>query len=238
MADGRYFFQVVAQDASGLDGIPSKPLTVQVRVHPLPPYIQEPLSGKPHREGRIKFRWLKVKNAAAYRVQVASNQQFDPLILGTDALAKTELLSPELEAGTYCFRVRSIAADGYAGLWSDPLCFEIIPPPPSPPMDKLERGDDGIHLRWRDLGPGVRYRLQVASDETFTRILLDETLDTPEALLPEPEAPGEYFVRICSLAPDGYAGPFSPPQSFEVKGSALKSLLILLGVVAATILLL
>jgi hypothetical protein len=111
-----------------------------------------------------------------------------------------------------------VAADGYEGVWSDPIRLEIIPPPPSPPVEepKLENGK--IQIRWQNLGSGVSYRIQVSRDQSFKEVIVDQRVDTSFVNLDKPIEPGVYYVRTSAIDSTGYEGGFSLPQRFEIEG--------------------
>lgn len=112
----------------------------------------------------------------------------------------------------------------------------MIPPLEGPAVEPPTVTDKGITMRWRDLGKNVRYHFQVAKDKEFKTIFIDETLDTPEASIEKPQAVGRYYVRTSAIDSEGSEGSFSPPQSFEVKGSPLYYILFWLTVGAIVVL--
>ena len=103
------------------------------------------------------------------------------------------------------------------GLWSDTLSFNIIPPPPSPPVEKPEIGDKELRVRWRHLGDGITYHVQMAKDQAFKEVLIDEKLTKPEITFAKPSDAGTYYIRTSAIDTHGYEGDFSEPQSFEVQ---------------------
>jgi hypothetical protein len=124
--------------------------------------------------------------------------------------------------GSYYFRIRSLAPDGYEGIWSDAIAFTLVPPPPSPPLEKPAVDDKELRIRWRNQGEEMSYRCQIALDESFLNPIIERKVDRPEISLPRPEAPGIYYVRTSTIDPTGYEGGFSSPQSFEIKPVAVK----------------
>ena len=235
--DGSYFLQSRTIDGIGLEGPASEAFVVNVRVNPLPPFIQSPVDGAEYRERTVQFRWLRVPDAVKYHIQVAQDPEFNVITEerrdGTGSKYKTGVL----DFGTSYFRARSIAKDDYEGIWSDILSFEIIPPPPSPPVEKPEMGKEKIHIRWRNLGENIKYHFQMAKDETFNEIIIDSVLDSSEVTLQKPQEAGSFYVRSSAIDSEGYEGSFSTPQSFEIKeefpyllfgGGILTTLLLLL----------
>ena len=74
-----------------------------------------------------------------------------------------------------------------------------------------------ISLRWQDLGPGMTYQFQMATDPLFKKILIDKNTDQAHITFDKPEVGGIYHVRLKALDPDGYEGEFSPAQTFEIE---------------------
>lgn len=215
--DGIYFIQAAAIDELGLEGIPSDPVEITVRVNPLPPYINIPVDGAEYREKRITLKWLNVQDAERYQVQIAEDEQFERIRMNRDDITELQAETLQLDPGTFFFRIRSIASDGFEGEWSDSIRFTIVPPPPSPPVERPEVDKKKVTIRWKDLGEGFRYHFQMSMDEQFEEVVIDSIVDVPALTLKRPESPGMYFVRISSIDMTGYEGSFGKPQSFEVK---------------------
>jgi hypothetical protein len=81
-------------------------------------------------------------------------------------------------------------------------------------------GSDMMHLSWNNMGEGIMYLFQMASDRDFRHILIQEKCRKSEITFPKPQEPGTYFVRTKPLWKDGYEGVFSAAQNFEI-GSEL-----------------
>ena len=217
LPDGLYYLFTQSVDEIGLEGPLSEPFSLKVRVNPLPPFIQAPPSDTEFRERSIEIRWLKVEDAASYHIQVADDAGFTLLREEKRDVQGEFYKTGELDYRTYYFRVRSVAKDGYEGEWSPTVRFSVIPPPPSPPLEKPETGEKTIQLRWRP-PEGIRhFHFQMARDQTFREVLIDAEVQQPSIVIPKPEIPGFYYVRTSSIDPKGYEGDFSAPQSFEIK---------------------
>lgn len=216
IADGIYYLQVLSIDDEGIEGLPSEPEKIQVRVNPLPPIIQYPQDALEFRETSVEIQWLKVTDAARYHLQIAEDRAFLRMVIDKDDLKKNEF-AESFEFSTYYFRVSSIADDGYQGVWSDTQMFTIIPPPPAPSLEKPALDEEEILLRWRELGDGISYRFQMSRDDRFQDIIFEERLDKPTINIHKPDVVGTYFVRTSSIDREGYEGDFSSPQSFEIE---------------------
>ena len=236
LEDGSYFLQSRTIDGVGLEGTASETFVVNVRVNPLPPFIQSPVDGAEYREKTVQFRWLKVPDAVKFHIQVAQDPEFTVITEERSDVTDSQYKTGVLDFKTYYFRARSIAKDGYEGVWSDVLSFKIIPPPPSPPVEKPEMQKENIHIRWRDLGENIKYHFQMAKDNTFNEIIIDRTLDDAEVTLQKPKKAGSYYIRTSAIDSEGYEGSFSVPQSFEIKEEF--SYIALGGVIITTVLIL
>ncbi len=217
LSDGRYYLKTAARDDQGLEGPWSEAYLVMVRVNPLPPFTQFPENGAEVRAKDVQLKWLKVTDAAKYHAQVAEDKDFTVLLADDRDLKDLTLELKNLAPKEYFFRIKSIAADGYQGVWSDVISFRVMPPPPAPPLEKPGVGKEDISIRWRDLGKDVRYHFQVARDEQFKDVMADQVLDKPETTIPRPEDSGVYYVRTSAIDATGYEGDYSTPQTFEVK---------------------
>ena len=219
--DGTYYLQSRSIDNLGLEGPALEPVEVRVRVNPLPPFIQSPSDGADLREKIVRIEWLKVTKAVKYHLQIAEDSKFQITLADVKDITSVSYKTGSLDFKTYFFRLSSIAADGYEGIWSDTLSFNIIPPPPSPPVEKPEMGDKELRVRWRDLGDGITYHFQMAKDPAFEEVLMDEKLTKPEISFDKPGDVATYYVRTSAIDAQGYESDFSEPQSFEVKNNGI-----------------
>ena len=226
--DGTYFFHALSIDEIGLEGLPSEPEEIRVRVNPLPPFISLPVSNAEYREKSLQCNWLKVKYAVAYHMQIAGDHAFTQIMEESSAIARTTYQTRELGYGNYYFRIRSVAEDGYEGAWSDTITFAVVPPPPAPPIEPPNVDKKEIHIRWQDLGDGMSYHFQMAGDQDFSVVLIDRSIGKPETVIQKPGDSGIYYIRVSAIDSKGYEGKFSNPQSFTIKEG---SLFVFLGVV-------
>lgn len=224
--DGEYYLHSRSLDDAAIEGFPSEGRKMQVRVNPLPPFIQEPANGLEHKGKSVSFRWLKVSQADHYTLEIAANPEFKGETIRVNT-AETSFKQALPDFGTFYFRIRSIAPDAFEGIWSDAIKFTLIPPPPPPPLEKPEMDEKELRVRWKDQGASMSYRCQVARDESFLNPVIDRKVNQPEILFPKPAEPGIYYVRTSTIDPSGYEGGFSSPQSFEIKSS--KGYLVILG---------
>ncbi len=217
LEDGKYFIHVSSIDDQGIEGSTSLPEELAIRVHPLPPFIQNPAEGARYKGRTLRYRWLKVEDARRYQVQTATDRDFRNAAGDPEGTSDTEHVKRFEKFGVHFFRIRLVAADGYTGAWSDPVSFTIDPPPPSPEVGKPEREKGLFHIRWSNGGEKRTYHCQVSMDKEFNDLLVDTKPGKPELTMPAPAKPGVYYVRTSTIDPDGCEGDFSPPQTFEIK---------------------
>lgn len=217
--DGDYILAVQSVDALGLSGVSAThPFTV--RLHPEAPYTIQPANGKVYRSGEVTFAWATVSDARSYDMEVADTQTFASPAL--QQRGQDVRLTKPLGAGTWWWRVRSVAADGKTGPWSDPLRFRAldIPLDAAPPAS-VGAGDDGmLHAHWPALAPelaeaGARTRVQLASEPTFAQPIADIVSDGGEASIPQPPA-GTYYIRTGVDLGDAASVVYAKPQRIDV----------------------
>ena len=216
LEDGPYYMQNTSIDQLGLEGMPSMPVRVNIRVNPLPPFVEAPADGAGYKSGSLVCRWLNVKDAVSYRVQVSEDNLFTRPARDERIPGRNYYDTGNLDYRKYYFRVSSIASDGYQGEWSDVLSFSLVPPPPAPPVEPPLMEKKQVRIRWKNLGDGVKYRFQMSDDEGFGRVDVERILDLPELLVEKPGRPATYYVRTKGIDSEGREGAFSIPQTFVI----------------------
>ncbi|MBL8287183.1 MAG: FecR domain-containing protein [Rubrivivax sp.] len=225
LPDGRYELRVRAADADGIEGHAAR-RAFTLKARPEPPFLLRPRAGEKTTDEQVTLAWARNPQAARYRLQVAPSADFAAPSIARDDLAETEL-RVALPLGQHHWRVAAVRADGDQGPWGDPRVVErvAVPPPPPPPSapgsQSSKAGDEGLAVTWAAAPlPGATYQVQIARDEAFTQIVLDERTPRTEALLAKPEA-GLHYVRVRTIGADGRAGAFGGAQQVEVPGRSL-----------------
>lgn len=216
--DGRYPMRLRAVGADGLEGLDAVG-TLVLKARPEPPLPRAPASKAVVMGERADFAWAAASDARRYRLQLAradagaalftaplnDRKDIDAVSLSIDGLAP----------GPYLWRVASVRADGDQGPFGDALAFEVraLPPRPAPPQPP-QVGDQGVSFFWQGQ-PGQRFDFEVARDDAFARIVERRQLDVTQITLPLP-GNGRFHVRLRVRDADGFVGPWSASQHFDV----------------------
>ncbi len=211
VADGSYWLRVRALDERALEGADGHH-AFRLKARPEPPFPSAPRNDGKASGDAVELRWSAAAEAASYRVQLARDRGFKDLVADESAVAATEFRVGGLAPGDYFWRVASVRPDRDQGPFGDPQRFTQKPLPPTPEAPTVD--EKNLNFNWA-AEPGQKFRLQVAPDERFATLVADLMVDEPRVSLPKLE-PGTYFLRVQATDPDGYVGPFTATQRFEV----------------------
>jgi hypothetical protein len=148
---------------------------------------------------QLHLEFPVVTGAKFYHLQVSDDPQFQTLV----ADVRSDQPSFDLPApadGAYWVRARAIDSleiEGHDAVrsFAQQLAPEPPKPPPSPHLVKVTRHD--LHFEW-SAEPGQQYRVQIARDAKFRRILTDQTLSAGNLAWRRPW-PGRYYIRVAAL---------------------------------------
>lgn len=219
LPDGDYILRVRGIAEFGLEG-QNADLRFKLKARPEAPLPSGPAPKAIIIGGKVEFFWTANAQAATYRLQIDSVRpagqppafKGNALVQDLKDLRELSTTVQGLEPGPYVWRMASVRADGDQGPWGDPREFEIRPPPPVPPPPKV--GDRGVSFAW-DARPGQTFEFQLARDAEFKQIVLERPLTEPKIDLPLPGT-GRFYVRLRARDPDGFIGPWSTPQFFDL----------------------
>jgi hypothetical protein len=213
LPDGDYVLRVRAIDSLGLEGRDADhPFRLKAR--PEAPLPAAPPPRAVSVGSKADFSWTANAEADRYRLQVAATPDFKAPLRDLGDLRALAAQLDGLQPGVYHWRLASLRADGDQGPWGDPRSFELRPPPPVPKPAVV--GDDGVDFAW-DAAPGQTFEFQLARDAAFTALVLERRLTQPAITLPLPGS-GRFYVRLRATDPDGFVGPYTTAQFFDVPG--------------------
>jgi len=211
MPDGRYILRVRAEDANGLQGLDAQhPFTLKAR--PEPPLPNTPSPQAVMSAGRVDFAWTAAAEARSYRLQIAQGERFDQPLRDQRGITATTWQLEGLPPGVYHWRLASERSASDQGPFGAVNRFELRAQPAALPAPKI--GEDGIRLAWEGQ-PNQTFEVQFARDTAFATPVLVQRTTTP-ALAVKLPGTGRFYVRLRATDPDGFQGPYTAPQQFDV----------------------
>ena len=222
--DGPLWLRLRAVAADGLEGRDTV-LALTVKARPEPPFPSRPAAGGKLRGKAVEFAWSGAQEAAGYVLLLSRGGQ----LVRESGLLKDTLFqtSDKLPPGDYVWRVASVRADGDRGPFGEAVAFSLKPLPPNPEPPKTE--GSAVQFAWA-AEPGQRFEFEVAKDAGFTDLLDKQQLTEPRVSLPRPSG-GTYFMRVRATDSDGFVGPWTATQRFDVPSRPWWLLLLLLPAV-------
>ncbi len=110
MPDGQYFLNFRAQDQFGISGYDAQhAFTLNAR--PNQPASFVPASKSLVRDAKPTLSWSQVDEAVKYKLEVATDQDFNQIVEQKELIINAHQLEQELKPGTYYWRVSSIATN-------------------------------------------------------------------------------------------------------------------------------
>ncbi|MCK5829070.1 MAG: FecR domain-containing protein [Methylococcales bacterium] len=213
LPDGEYFVRIRGIDLHQLEGLNAQRNFI-VNARPEAPFLVKPKVGQDILiSENAKFSWAKLQNIKQYHFQIAKDQHFSDVVIDKKNIDQTEVVVDEkMEVGKYFWRVAAVDQDD-DGPFSPEQMFRRSES--APEMDASEITEDSLIIRSHRGLPGQRYHFQIAEDESFSELLVDEYTDEPKLKTPILES-GTYYIRIGMIDSDGFVGSFSKPQNIRV----------------------
>lgn len=218
--DGSYHLAVRAVDEAGIAGQPAT-RTITIKTRPVPPLYQQPAPGAVVPRVTGALRCTEVPGARWYRIQVAASADFASPLVDEARLNPCQLTLATLPLGNYFWRAATVAELAGGALDQGPFApaqaFTVAQQPAALDLSAMQAtdGDTIVRLHW-PAQAGQRFRVQLAPDLEFTKVLQDTQLDEPRWTSAADLPAGTYFVRIQVLDPSGLQSEFSPPRSIRV----------------------
>ena len=216
LPDGEYRLRIRGIDTNGLEGQNAETKFL-LNARPPAPFPVGPKPGSGVAEESPTFSWSRLESAQGYHFQLARDTTFKKLLVDLPNLTDNSVtIEKKLRLGVYFWRVSAVEAQEGEGPFSDPQ--ELRRVPPAPQADQPEIGDDAMEIRWRAGPPGQKYQFQMADEDSFSKPMIDIKTANAKLSFPTPDG-GTYYVRIRTIDPDGFIGPFGTPQSIDVPHS-------------------
>lgn len=178
------------------------------------------LSSVPELFERALVRFMPAPSADILRVQVAEDSAFDRIVSDQRVPAGTDVRITGLDDARWYLRARRVDEHGIEGF--DATRVFVLKARPEPPAYRSPRADakqsiGAVEFAWASNVTAPRARLQVASDASFEKLLLERDLLADAALSAPFDNPGVYHWRLASVRPNGERGPYGDAQRFELR---------------------
>lgn len=179
--DGQYTLAVQSLDKLGLPGQLAEH-HFRVLATPAAPLYRQPEAGARVGGPSLTLRCTELLDVSGYRIQVARDASFRQPLVDVTAKARCEHVA-QLPAGSYHWRVASLSAGVPAqqGPFSLPSTFEVVGAGSAALPGVSAAGGDSAFWSPR---PGFTYRVQLAEDPAFARVLSDGWLAGNQVVLP------------------------------------------------------
>lgn len=199
LPDGSYQLRIRAIDADGLEGHDAT-RSIELRARPEPPQAIKAPPGV--------LAWTPSPDAVGFRLQIGQDASFARPLIDQDieGLRSEPILGP----GRYAWRIASLHASGKRGPWSDVGTLDIRP---APGPASVEGYNNRLRFIWAGK-PGQIYDVQLARDEAFQDLLVDQRIGEAALTIAEPGR-GRYRLRIRATDPDGGSSPWSGIQNLQ-----------------------
>lgn len=213
LPDDHYYLRIRGIDKNLLEGLSAEhEFTLNAR--PEAPFLIEPKPDAGVTEESPRFVWAKLQSAQNYHFQIATDAAFTHVIVDADRLVDAETVSTlKLELGQYYWRVASKNDHEGLGPFSDIQSFRRILP--APEAEDPELSETSITMQWRAGLLGQKYQFQMADEVLFEAPMIDTTTEDAELIIDRPDS-GEYFIRVRTIEPDGFVGPYGEPQAITI----------------------
>ncbi len=152
---------------------------------------------------QIVLRWARVPLAVAYHVEISPDPTFETIAVER-RLAGESFVWEAVPAQIHYWRVRSLDQAGRPGPWSltKTIAAYFVPPTLAEPHDGARflvgQAPPEITLSFRRVRAVRRYRLEVARDATFRRVIWARTTGGEKAVF-VPPAVGVFYWRVLGV---------------------------------------
>lgn len=144
------------------------------------PTLYAPIKGSEGVSTRPRFRWLPFAGATSYHLQVSNDPAWSFFVIDNDQVTTSSFQSHELDRDTkYYWRVMARKGGGQTSEWSATWDFTtsgsiLTAPAHELPLDGSIGQALLVNISWQAVDSADAYHLQVARDEQFQNMVLDQ----------------------------------------------------------------
>jgi len=232
----QYFWRVLATNAGGSGNWSSVWDFTTGLAAPAAPLLLYPTNHNIGTPLSFTFSWTAVPGATSYRIQVSTNPNFTSTLINQVTGNQTQYtigFGILQNNTTYYWRVNATNAGG-TGAWSDVFDFTTLqsaPPPPSLiyPANNATTIPLTPTMQWSAVSSASSYRIQIALNNNFNPVVLDQTTPNNSFTVPSGFLIGNtnYYWRVASINAGGQ-GTYSAAWMFTTTQSLNLNLTVLL----------
>lgn len=196
--NGQYEIHLAVLGQHGMAGMPGI-LPIEVDLQARTAQLLAPENGGNVNDDMPEFRWnLNGKNEVA-RVEIAEDEAFRNLVATSEWAPGTSALpSRPLSPGQYYWRVVT-EAGGNSVATTQPRKLIVNGTLPPVRIISINYVDSQVRVFWEKVDTAANYRMQLAEEPSFNKIIKEATL--PETTAALRLIPGRrYFVRLKALS--------------------------------------
>ncbi len=151
---------------------------------------------------------------------ICTDKAGEQMIWSGEASNGEDFLVDGLADGKYYAFFTAINAAGLEGVPSDPAPFLLRRVPGTPELSSCYDGsqvfDSTVQFRWLKSEGSAHYRVQVAFDRNFSKLLVEEEVGETEYTF-QHATPGVFYFRVQAVADDGFCSGYSRADSVEIR---------------------
>ena len=156
---------------------------------------------------------------ASIRLRVTTDEEGREILLEQLVQPGEMFTIPFLADDSYFAHLTAVDKENFESIPTQPFPFRLRTIPSAPlisnPKPNLNTWEKSIEISWLKSTLAHHYTLQIATDEQFNNLLVEQQVTDPVYNTPEFE-PGTYFFRVQTVAKDGFETLFSQPLSWKV----------------------
>ena len=195
------------------DGMPVQPIKLLA-----PPEIKDYKTIYKDLPLSIEFDWIE--KAAGIRAILSKDPQGKDIILEDTIKPKGSFVVSDIADGLYYLMGSSIDEKGLEGLSARPAPIKLRANPLPPIIQTKEKEVEFIgksaEFGWLKVKDAVKYHVQVALDEDFTRFVEEQKDHGTQSYKTGVLDYNTYYFRVSSIAEDGYQGGWSHKIAFRL----------------------
>lgn len=213
LEDDEYIIRVRGIDANGLEGKDAEQM-LELDARPRPPLAITPKDDSTVRTLLPDFEWSTPTGGTGYHFQLSEYPDLSSPVIDSTEFTATRFTPDHLTPGLYYWRLATFA-DSKKGPFSPIWSFTLRPAPKAPDLSQMSIEEDEINmtLHWQAGSPGQQYKIQLAEDPDFQKIVAEQQLSQAELVMERPLK--RIYFRVKVIERDGFEGDWSPAQQIE-----------------------